>query len=71
MSEQLTTSSQQVPSNTQHQYVTDVAAQTSETTHNNRIIAEIPKPQPHTVTRHIIQSYMYNDMESVRMQFVT
>lgn len=29
-----------------------------ETTHDNRIIAEIPKPQPHTVTQHIIQSYI-------------
>ncbi len=33
----------------------------AETTHDSRIIAEIPQPQPCTVTRHVIQSYICND----------
>ena len=36
----------------------------TETTHDNRIIAEIPRPQPYTVTRHVIQSYMCKDCGS-------
>ncbi|MGI0045721.1 MAG: IS66 family transposase [Nitrosotalea sp.] len=33
----------------------------TETTHDSRTIAEIPEPQPYTVTQHIIQSYICND----------
>lgn len=36
----------------------------TETIHDSRIIAETPKPQPHTVTQHIIQSYICNDCAS-------
>ncbi len=36
----------------------------AETTHDSRTIAEIPKPQPCTVTRHIIQSYICNNCGS-------
>lgn len=33
----------------------------TETTHDNRTIAEIPRPQPYTVTQHVIQSYICKD----------
>jgi len=36
----------------------------TETTHDSRIIAEIPRPQPYTVTRHVIQSYLCRDCGS-------
>ena len=36
----------------------------TETTHDSRTIAEIPKPQPCTVTQHVVQSYICKDCGS-------